>query len=368
MEANIPSRAVDSPTRTVKFTLSLSPSLSRGNFDLLAQKDVVERLLKFADRIHDINFTCHIEPFMRDAHGVYLTPEENEVHLTQMLALQKRTGIRVSPVFNDIYVPNTSEQLDRFLASFEPLYQRGIRSLTIPHVLWMKMKPIRESFPGLHIKTTALRRVRTAQEFWNMAEAGFDYVNIDRLLVRDLIILKEVRKAQEKFYEHSGKHVLISIIDGEGCPGTCAIIEEHHQHTLTHPGINLNQAANLDAFRLPQYLSCLSDGEPELNWLTSVGLPFYYKEFSQVCSLIDVIKLPGRRTILSLSDGLKKLEMLEIWDEGLAPDAPEDLARMASHPAIEPLIEKWRKATPNCRFQCWRCTICQEILARKICD
>jgi hypothetical protein len=113
----------------------VSPALVRGNLRVLENVSIVERFRASADRIHDINFTHHLEPFMRDAHGVFLTADENEAHLRQMLWLQERTGITVAPVFNDVHVPNTFEMLERFAEGLAPLVERGIRCVTVPHTL-----------------------------------------------------------------------------------------------------------------------------------------------------------------------------------------------------------------------------------------
>jgi len=158
-----------------KFSLSISPSFSRSNLKMLVSDSFVGRIKRNADKIFDLIFTCHIEPFMVDAHGVFLTEAENAIHLRHMAKLQEKTGIPVSPVFNNIHVPNTYENLELFVENFKPIYDMGIKSMTMPHMLWMKMGLLQKTFPDLYIKNTVLRRVRNGQDFWNHAEAGFNY-------------------------------------------------------------------------------------------------------------------------------------------------------------------------------------------------
>jgi len=178
----------------MRFTISVSPALSRFNLSVLLHDEMVERLRRIAPRIHDINFTCHIAPFMIDAHGVTVGDSENTVHLRQMVELQERTGIRVTPVFNNIYLPNTRRNLELFVESFKPLYEMGIRSVSIPHILWLKIGLFQRTFPDVGIKNTVLRKVHSGQEFWNCAEAGYEYVNLDQSIARDLRVLKEVAR------------------------------------------------------------------------------------------------------------------------------------------------------------------------------
>jgi len=351
----------------MKFTISASPALSKANFELLLSERVIQKLKSYSGKIYDINFTCHIEPFIQDAHGVYLTPEENEIHLRHMVKLQEKTGILVSPVFNNIYVPNTYENLKQFVSSFKRLYDMGIRSITVPHLLWMKMGLIQKTFPGLHIKNTVLRRVRNGQDFWNHAEVGFNYVNLDRILVRDQHVLKEIRAAQKKFWNMTGKYVVTSILEGEGCLGICPLWEEHYQHTLTHPDIDKNLQENLDLFRLPQNFSCFLIGAPSINPIISVGLPFFREDIDDICQYFDVVKLAGRRAFQSLCESLKKIEDFFYSHQPVITDTPEAIKTLYENPAkYSEILTKYRKKIKTCRFQCWNCSICSDIAANMI--
>jgi len=46
-----------------------------------------------------------------------------------------------------------------------------------------------------------------------------DYINLDRVLIREQKTLKEIYIAQKKFKELTGKHVYTSMLSGEGCLG-----------------------------------------------------------------------------------------------------------------------------------------------------
>ncbi len=353
----------------ITFTLSVSPDLALGNLELFESEHIRNRFRRVADRINDINFTCHIEPFLHDAHGVPISKEQNDLHLRQMLGLQESTGITVTPVFNNIFVPNTYETLQRFLENLRPLVDMGIRSIIVPHVLWMKMGLIQQTFPTLTLKNTVLRRVGNAQEFWSHAEAGFDYVNIDRLLTRDMGELKQIRKAQHRFKEKYGKWVATSILHGEGCLGACPLIEEHYLHTISHKDIYKNPGENIKLFRVPMHYSCLAVGDPEFNFLMSVGLPYFREDLKEICRYFDVIKLAGRRSFHSLGDCLEAVEyFIEITrsEETFIPGAPEVLKKIWKDETTAPLAKRWRGKIKNCRFQCWDCNVCTEIIARLI--
>jgi len=353
--------------KKMKFTISVSPSLSRSNFELLNSEVVLNSLKKNSDKIHDINFTCHIPPFMKDAHGVYISDAENEIHLRQLVEIQEKTGISITPVFNDIYISNSYENLELFVKNFKRLYDYGIKSITVPHILWLKMGLLQKTFSDLRIKNTVLRRVRTGQEFWNHAEAGYDYINLDRVITRDMKNLQDIYAAQKLFEKRTGKYVKTSILTGEGCIGACSLWEEHYQHTLTHPDTNENLDKNLKIFRYPQNFSCLAFTDPEPLALMSVGLPFFKEDIENVCKYFDIIKLAGRRAFQSISDNLKVIESFFTNDE-LFPLNPPEIIKyfIANDKKYNSLLLEWREKTKTCRFQCWNCNMCSKLTAHYI--
>lgn len=355
-----------SALESVQFTLSVSPALVRGNLNLLESEHIIEKFRKIAGRIHDINFTCRVPPFERDAHGVFITPEENRAHLRQMLKFQDVTGITVSPVTNNVFVPNTADKLSLFIDHLKPLIDMGIRSITVPHVLWMKTGRIQKTFPNVKIKNTVLRHVHHAQDFWNHAEAGYDYVNLDRTLIRNQKVLRDIRRAQAVFLEKYGKKVITSLLHNEGCLGTCPLIDEHYLHTITNEEGEKDPENNREVFRYPQQFSCYAVGDSSFNFLMSVGLPYFKDDLEESCQLFDVIKLAGRRTFLSLGDCLKTIEDFGKEKSSLLKYAPQELEQMMADKEIVPLIQKWRHIIKNCEFQCWRCNMCSEIYARLV--
>jgi hypothetical protein len=346
------------------FTISVSPSLSQQNLEMLNSIPLIKRLTKISSRISEINFTYHIPPFVRDAHGVFISEEIMQLHLKQLIFLQDKTGILISPVFNNIYTSNSKETLDEFIKNLYPLYDLGIRSITVPHLLWMKIGTIRKIFPDLKIKNTVLRRVRNAQDFWSNAEAGYDYINIDRILIRDYKTLKEIRHAQLKFKEQTGKYVYTSLLTGEGCPGICPLIEEHHQHTLTFPGDMSDFNKNTAVFRYPQYFSCLSTTDVSYSSLISVNLPVFNEDLNEICGYFDIIKLPGRRAFQSLGDCLSTIERFSSTNEKNIFEPSEIMQYFIDRPDIyKELLLHWRKQVKKCRFQCWNCNECSDLFS-----
>lgn len=342
----------------IKFTLSVSPVATVQNF--FRNPNVLDLFRLYSHLIYDINFTCRISPFHTDAHGVFIDPDLNRTHLEDMLFLQDELNITVSPVFNNIYVPPTKENLERFVENLKPLYDKGIRSITQPHSLWMRFGLLQKHFPDLEIKNTVLRRLKSAQDFWNFAELGFDYVNIDRVLMRDLKSLKEIKRAQKKFREKHGKYVILSMLTNEGCLGNCRYWEEHYQHTMTHPDIRFSDKCD-GVFNSVKMMNDCS--KAPLYALNKVFLSPFREDFEEIAQYFDVVKVAGRKTPQA------NYEHLTVWFpllSGTDPFAlpPNLLIRKCyeeGNASLRELLDNWRKTIKTCRFQCWNCRACEEL-------
>ncbi len=344
----------------MKYTLALSARFSdHKNID---QPEFIQGLTKYAERIHDLYFTSHIPPFETDAHNIFLDHNANDRHLQQALALQAETGITVSALYNNIYVPNTLENLKLFINNFRPLYEQGIRSATIPHTLWLKMGLLQKEFPELKLKNTVLRRVRDAQEFWHQAEAGFDYVNIDRLVARDLKTLREIHKAQQKFYRNTGKYVYTSLLLREKCQGSCALITEHQQYSLQNPVNNQDIESNDKSHDYPMHFGCIPNFNKSFNMFNLTEFSFFKSDIDELCQYFDIIKLLGRRQPDSYKWHFRAIEGLCSNNEVL-----KDVFRNPYLDEIDPtkltmpIIKSWRTKIKTCRYQCWKCDLCLKV-------
>jgi len=344
-------------TSTLMFSLAVPVTFPRHAFD---DDALIARLQKLKEHIYDINVTCRVEPFRVDALGVIVDPMHAKMHILDALRLQARSGVTISGLFNDIYVPPTRENLELFVKGLAPLYAAGLRSVTIPHTLWMKFGLLQREFPELRIKTTVLRRVRSSQDFWNLAEAGFDYVMIDRLAMRDRHTLEQIRAAQRAFHERYGKKVMLAALVGESrCRGDCPFWEEHYQHTMTHPDAGTLAGATI-RFNVPPNFSCNRFG----NVFSAPILPPFREDFAEVAALIDVVKVNGRpedntRVWLDMID-----EIVHGSGPIIGPIASEYPGRLEGYQrwSCVAQVDAWRKATRTCGFQCWRCRLCYDLL------
>ncbi len=342
-------------TGRVRFSLAVPCNLPT---EVLRDTGFLEALKGMRDDIFDLNFTCHIPPFTRDAYGVFQSPMQAQVHIRDVLRLQERTGIRVSALFNNIYVPPTKENLQLFVENLRPLYELGLRSATVPHTLWMKWGALQRAFPDLFIKNTVLREVRSGQDLWNAAMAGFDYVNLHRVVSRDRPALQEIRRAQAKFAKDYGKTVLISLLDGEGCQGSCGLWVEHYQHTLQHPDTD-DPDRRGEIFRMPIAVSCMK-GDEFPRQFSAVNLSPFRDDLEELLEYVDVLKMGSRLNRESFTRLLGQVRMIKVR---VQPDAQPGMGE----PPIPPgspqakVTENWRRMIKTCRFQCWNCSLCADM-------
>jgi len=145
--------------------------------------------------------------------------EDHDYLINLALHIQEVTGVTASAVFNNIEVRPSQHNLDLWIQNFSQVYDAGIRSATIPHTSWMATGQIKAAFPELFVKNTILRNVSEPRDIEKLAEAGFDYINLDRDLMRDHEKLLRFKKAKEKY------GVKLSLLANEGCLGGCIMMD-----------------------------------------------------------------------------------------------------------------------------------------------
>lgn len=335
------------------FTVPLNPKLNQQELE-----EFIEFLDECKDYIYDFYFTCRIPPFMQDAMGdVFTNRDEDHAYLNELaLNIQSFTGITASAVFNNIYVPPTQDNLDLFIENFKPLYEAGIRSVTIPHTHWVASGQIQSNFPELFIKNTILRNVAEPREVSHLAKAGFHYINLDRDLMRDHEKLKRFKKAKEQY------GVKLSLLANEGCLGGCPMMDEHYHFNNTR-------------VESPQYftdsisrVSCMKwDYEDQAVPLKTANFPPWKADWDYFLNElgIDVIKMHGRESKSRLRETMQIIRNYIAGKEILF-DHFKDFVEESN--LVDKPINIWREKIKTCKFDCWDCGYCDKIVAAKYGD
>lgn len=331
------------------FSIPLNPKLTEIQFS---------KFLSFCqqhkDWIYDIYFTCRIPPFTQDAMGDIFAggPEDAQFLIDAALYVQNSTGIQISATFNNTMVRPDQKNLETWIENFRPLYERGVRSCTLPHTHWMLTKQVKSNFPELFVKNTILRAVAEPRDVAKLAEAGFDYVNLDRVLMRDHDRLREIKKAKDKY------GIKLSLLANESCVGGCPVMGEHYQFNNTRSGGPQYFTDPISRVSCPMW-----QVEDSAIHLKTGNFPPWRQDWLEFLDLgIDVIKMHGRENSNRLDETMDIISRFAKGEEILFGDFDEYINETN---LVEKPIDLWRKKIKTCKFNCWDCNYCDKVWKAK---
>jgi hypothetical protein len=232
--------------------------------------------------------------------------------------------------------------------------------MTQPHNHWMMSKVFKEKFPELQVKNTVLKRVATAQDFWLAAELGYDYVNIDRILLRDETMLGRIREAQIKFQAETGKYVPTALLANEGCLGKCPAMNEHYT-------LNSASGSRQPGTDKPYFHQSISKNtcpkwrlEDPAYSFKMANIPPYREDVERILDKVDILKMHGREGFGLLNSTISFVESYvnadaELFDISVRTQI-EDLM-------VQPkVLDAWRTHIRDCKFECWDCHLCDKLV------
>ena len=334
------------------FSIPLNPFLTREYF----VDTFLPFLQEYEDYIYDIYFTSRIPPFLQDAMGGFIRPEDRDTVWENALDIKKQLGIEISATFNNVNVSPRYDNYKLFVENFKKLYDQGVRSATVPHAHWVAMG-LKKHFPALKIKNTILRKVATAQDYVLAAEQGFDYINVDRILMRDQEELKQIKRAQDYIYQKHNRFVEIALLTNEGCLGRCPMMDEHYSYN------NLKEPNELPYFRHEiSKVTCEHKWEREVNafFFKAATIPPFRQEYDELLNYVQVFKMHGRDSVDRLDESLAIVRNYAKGEETLCDGSGLYLDGVSREE-----LNGWRKKIKTCKFQCWDCNYCDALADSK---
>lgn len=339
------------------FSVPLNPKLDLDTFE----NEFLPWLNQHKDYIYDVYFTCRLAPFDQDAMGDVFRRGDWRGLVNNAMVIQEALGIPLSATFNNYSVAPTTKNLQTFVESFKPLYEAGIRTVTIPHTIWMLQGLIQKEFPELKVKNTILRNVQRPNELVKLAEAGFYYVNLDRDLMRDQKRLIEIKRAKDYIRKNICEDFTVSLLANEGCWGNCPVQDEHFEFNFTRQN-----------FEDPTFFSDPISKPTCPRWdsidpagpLKVANFPPWKKDWDEFIDTlgIDVIKMHGREHEPRLRETMKIISKYANGEEILFDDFNNYIqdANLENKP-----ITVWREKIKTCQFNCWDCHYCEDVVANK---
>lgn len=335
-----------------KYSLPLYPGLD--------SDDLNNRIIPFLklakNYIYDIYFTTRIDPFKQDAMGMVFDKQDEKLMMAQALYIQAETGILVSATFNNINISPSYSNYKIFIENFKPLYKLGITKITIPFKSWL-LFGLKKEFPNLFVKNTILENIREPFQLANAYEAGFDYINIDRSLMRNQNRVKELNETKIYMEQKLNKKLYLSILINESCSGNCPLQSEHFLYNNTREIKDKSEVFFKSEFN---NIACKSDifnkfsnNYNPLKIANFIMDDFWLKDLID----IDVLKLHGRENKIVFENSLSLLNNL------IDPNFKyiDNFKKIIKREDWNNFIEK----TKNCNFDCFKCNYC-DVLFNKI--
>jgi hypothetical protein len=305
---------------------------------------------EYKDYINDIYFTYNSDVFIDDAMGLFDENKKNEQVLKMMLYIQDNYKVNVCPTFNNIYSDMSDNKLNNFMDTIELLSDMGIKMFQVPYMHWM-INAIRDRFPDLIFKDTVLQRRYTPQDLWVAGEAGYDYVNVDRNVIRDEDTLINIKKMKSKFRNKFGRDLKIVLLANEACAGRCPVMDEHYMFN------SLNKEQYFES-NISQN-TCLKWKQNEVKKLKIANIFPLKSEVDRMLKYVDVIKMHGRGNVGMWYNSVEFITNYVKGNELLIPSGEHMFNKTM---VTEDRYKKFISFTKNCKFQCWDCDFCEKIL------
>ena len=336
------------------FSLPINPKMD--------ERFMLETFVPFLNLNHqyirDLYFTCRIPPFIQDAMGdVYTESEMYQAATINALKVGELSDIPLSATFNNIHVDPSMDNLRTWCQYFQPIYDAGVRIVTLPHTHWVASGMIQKIFPDLFIKNTILRNVDKPRDIVNLAKAGFHYINLDRDLMRDADTLYRIKQAKE-YCIREGMPVELSILTNEGCWGGCPMMDEHYQYNCSKgPDNDVQYFANEISIQ-----SCEKwDTFDSSTSLKAANLPPWKEDWEEFINYygIDCFKMHGREDMMRLKESM---DIVERWSKNEPMLFPEFDKYTEDIGLEDKPIDIWRDKIKTCKFECWDCNYCESVV------
>lgn len=336
--------------RDINFSLPLWPGLSPEEIE----RDVYPFLDECSGVISDLYFTSRIAPFDQDAMGGFIVVDEKHTVSNNALIIADKYNLPVSATFNNIHVNPNYQNYQTFVKNFRRLYDMGVIVVTIPHTSWLRFG-LKKEFPDLFVKNTILHRVSSAAEVARLFEEGFDYVNLERALMRNEDLLKEIHDAKLAMEKKLGKKLYVSLLYNEMCEGYCPVQIDHYSYNV-HRG---EQTPAYFSSEMRDISSCVIKDDASAEYiLKAASIPSYYSQLNHLSKYVDVFKMHGRESKSVFYSSMSIIRQF----------VRRELINDPYRQILSNVSEKERVAylntIKNCKFNCWKCSVCENVAKR----
>ncbi|XUX00747.1 MAG: hypothetical protein TUN42_01825 [Dehalogenimonas sp.] len=359
---------------------------------------------QFRDEIYDIYFGKIFrykidQGFYRNsdkpieiAYGNVMGVEASDEQVDALFKIQQEFGITISLTLNqlnfpvELYFSEDNSVLNAFIDWLQVFYERGLRSCTLANNHMMRAGFLQKRFPEMKWKNTVNQQVSTAQQVLDYLYLGYNVIQLDRSLNRNLNELRRIKKAVEYYRElFPKKEIKTSLLVYEDCLPSCPFKREHDDIQIHFKEFNYwdSDLGSLscarwrdwsDASILPRFgTNCIWPSIETLN--EYAGLVDIFKHAGRLSSVVP--RGEGRlqfawlyeetAAVDSFSQIIEnKLEPVHQWilGTGIFPYLTTSISSIKEHLKdsiwiTEPgrILEQRAK---NCNNQCYDCHLCEK--------
>ncbi len=393
--------------------MDLSKRISIAHYDNWPEPSLYYDAIKnaapeFRDEIYDIYFgkTFRYKYREQEIYDSYAKPHEvvygnvmgveaSDAQIENLFKIQQEFGIEISLTINQLNIPVEMfySKNDRVAGAFidwlGEFYRRGLRSCTLANNHLMRTGLLQKKFPEMKWKNTVNQQVSNAQQVLDYLYLGYNVVQLDRSLNRNIEELKRVKEAVEAYkVKFPEKYVKTSLLVWEDCLPSCPFKREHDDLQVYLRKINYwdSQLGTLTCNRWTDKHggSILPRFGANCYW-TGVET---YKEYAD---LVDIFKYSGRLSNVhpqgsgqiqfgwqsmekanigffadSFSEIINnKIEPLYLWVfgakavSGVRPSFQDIQQVLSQDVGMTAAARKLEHTLRNCKNQCYRCHLCE---------
>lgn len=359
----------------------------------------------FRDEIYDIYFGKIFrykyqeqevyDSYPRDHEVVYgnvMGVEASNEQVDHLLRIQDEFGIAVSLTVNQANIPvevfysKNDQVLEAFVQWLQGFYDKGVRSCTLANSHMIRTGILQNAFPDMLWKNTVNQQVSSAQQVLDYLYLGYNVIQLDRSLNRNMDELKRVKDVVETYKsKHPNKIVKTCLLVREDCMPSCPFKREHDDLQIYHRKIDYRSShlAVLSCSRWVKVIgSCVVPRSGTNCYWSSV------ETFKEYAGLVDIFKHSGRLTsdipqdpgslhfkwFTGMGDNAvecfsaiidERLEPVHWWFHGPGSFSGWKTDRKAIKEELDGCAfltaeaRKLEQKVKNCKNQCYDCHLCE---------
>jgi len=250
----------------------------------------------FRDEQFDIYFgkTFHYKDI---SWGNVMGVEASDDAMDWLFRAQDDFGIPISLTMNQMNIPvemlsGGKEFSDAFIDWLGEFHKRGLRSCTIcsPHM--MRTGVLQRNFADMIWKNTVNQIVDNAQKVVNCIALGYNFIQLDRSLNRNVGELRNIKKYVDEYNRKNNTNVVTCLLVAEACLPFCPYKREHDDIQAHHTAQRYSESPELGGITCNTWRS-----HPQYGALPRAGTNCFWNRrdtFKTYADLVDVFKTSGR--------------------------------------------------------------------------